>query len=259
MAPQPRPLRVSTQGARVYPSYPQHQGSHPVLTPLDTSIPNTSISQHRRPSAPTPLMQPPGTAHSPVVASPLNNFTGSMLASSPISSRPGSATTPAMRTPSGSRPTSSRGLHISPSVEQHASHGSLAGAVIDLTNIDAEGSATKRRKFEHVHQGVVPSPRSASAMYLPQIPPTNASASVPPSPAQLSASSSTHQSPSGTHASAFTASQPPQSLNYHQGPTQTDTVMEEQQTTIEEDCLEANFDEDEQDEKKLWCRMCRLV
>ena len=32
-----------------------------------------------------------------------------------------------------------------------------------------------------------------------------------------------------------------------------------EQTTVEEDCLDANFEEDEEDENKLWCRMCRYV
>ncbi|TFK88932.1 hypothetical protein K466DRAFT_598222 [Polyporus arcularius HHB13444] len=38
-----------------------------------------------------------------------------------------------------------------------------------------------------------------------------------------------------------------------------DTVMadSEPEPTVEEECIEANFDEDDDDESKLWCRMCR--
>ncbi|RDX53901.1 hypothetical protein OH76DRAFT_1431972 [Lentinus brumalis] len=36
-----------------------------------------------------------------------------------------------------------------------------------------------------------------------------------------------------------------------------DTVMADSEPTVEEECIEANFDEDEDDESKLWCRMCR--
>lgn len=58
------------------------------------------------------------------------------------------------------------------------------------------------------------------------------------------------QSPSVAKASEPLDTFPPQPGN---------DVVVEQQSSIEEDCLEANFDDDDGDENKLWCKMCRYV
>ncbi|KAI0722740.1 hypothetical protein C8Q76DRAFT_720070 [Earliella scabrosa] len=149
---------------------PQHRASLPMLLPaVSSAVP--SISQHRRPSAPTPLMIPQ-VGQSPVSASPLNTFSGLTLANSqpatPVSSRPGTAGAPVqshLRSASSSRPTSSKGLHTAPVPQNNFSSSSLAGAIIDLTNDDkAEEVARKRRKLEHTsHVSAPPPPTGAPA------------------------------------------------------------------------------------------------
>lgn len=167
---------------------PQHRGSLPMLLPASASGQHTiSISQHRRPSAPTPLTMPltvRGPGQSPVSASPLNTFSGLSLVGSPANSRPGTATSsgqPYPRSASSSRPPSSRGLHVPPHAPSNPSSSSLAGAITDLTQDEGQDeSARKRRKLEHtphasapLQEAIVPPQQAAPPppqAYVPQHP-----------------------------------------------------------------------------------------
>ncbi|KAI0750992.1 hypothetical protein C8Q80DRAFT_544645 [Daedaleopsis nitida] len=163
---------------------PQHHASLPKLVPVTPSMPPYNIAHSRRASGPSPATLPhPGLGQSPISASPLNNFTGLNLAGSPvtpISSRPGTSsgtrqlehwTTPT------SRPPSSRGLHVPPSVPQSSSSSSLAGAIIDLT--EDEGVARKRRKYDHPPGVAIPHPPSVASPGVPISPATTMTGRAP--------------------------------------------------------------------------------
>ncbi|KAI0774458.1 hypothetical protein C8Q74DRAFT_836718 [Fomes fomentarius] len=191
---------------------PQHRGSLPMLLPASASGQHiTSISQHRRPSAPTPLTMPlavRGPGQSPASGSPLNTFSGLSLVGSPANSRPGTANSsgqPYPRSASSSRPPSSRGLHVPPHAPSNPSSSSLAGAITDLTQDEGQDeSARKRRKLEHtphasapLHQAIVPPQQAAPPLLQAYVPQHPAFAPSPQAAAPM-ASSVAPVSPAGT-------------------------------------------------------------
>ncbi len=172
-----------------------------------------------------------------------------------------------------------------PPVPHRSSSSSLAGAIIDLTGDDGpEDGVRKKRKLDHYSALVAgPSDQPSGSIDMSLLAPSGSSngMSGQMSPAQTDMprpempTSSQHPIvvglASAVPAAAVAADQQagiripppaqPQPLPAAVPVSVHDTVMEEQeqQTTVEEDCLEANFDEDEEDETKQWCRMCRSV
>ncbi|CDO73742.1 hypothetical protein BN946_scf185015.g70 [Trametes cinnabarina] len=245
-------------------------------SPTSAAAPPLAIAHHRRTSAPTPssTSQQNEAVPSPISISPLNDFSGLSLASpaTAMASRPptaGSSTSapPAQVLHAFSPPESAspvRSIHVIP-VPLNPSSSSLAGAIVDLTanEPDEQESARKRRKTDHTPEtsmaarerprsaqntlpvsaipaqveGYVPPPRSPSESsmngFLPAIPAQNDSAAQPLSIRGVSAP----------------PSRPPSAP--------AEDIDMEQPNTLEEDCLEANFVQDEGDDTKLWCIMCR--
>lgn len=214
-----------------------------------------------------------GAGPSSASASPLGNFSGLSLASpaTPMSSRPSTAGGPtagphdfAQRSVSG--PVSS--LHRIPTQPQRSSSSSLAGAIIDLTaeESQAQDGSRKRRKTDHTPE-MAGSP-SAQPYPTQTATPITPSSWNPPdiynTAVQLDAP---HAPPPQTNANhiAPTSDSHPTNVGGQQSsdpsppqPPGEDVAME-QQPTIEEDCIEANFVEDDEDEEKLWCMMCRYI
>ncbi|KAI0375835.1 hypothetical protein BV20DRAFT_959894 [Pilatotrama ljubarskyi] len=251
---------------------PARRPSHPALSPIDTSAP-PPITHLRRTSAPAPLAgHLNGAGPSSASPSPLNRFNGLSLASpaTPMSSRPSTANAPGSAPPRGLAPQpltgSTRSIHMIPVQPQNVTPSSLAGAIIDLTNDESQtqDGARKRRKTEHTPESL-PSPTKGPATQYPSpmTPTTGHTADhFQPSahPAQASVPHPNPMAPLPVQPSheANTPNQPaplpvPLPLPSASG----DDVTMDQQTTVEEDCLEANFEDDEEDENKLWCTMCR--
>ncbi|KAI1796195.1 hypothetical protein LXA43DRAFT_1090279 [Ganoderma leucocontextum] len=241
----------------------------------------------------------PGFMQSPISASPINNFSGLTLAGSnpptPATSRPSTATGQLpifSQSAPPSRPASSRGgSHMHPPVPHRSSSSSLAGAIIDLTGDDnPHDGVRKKRKLEHPTPPVAgPSSQTSGSINRPlpaasgglngmggQMSPAEADIprlEMPPTSHPHYQHSTAVGSASAVPPLAVAAEQQvgippsaqPQPLPAPVPVPVQDVVMEEeavqqeQQTTVEEDCLEANFDEDEADETKKWCRMCRSV
>ena len=194
----------------------------------------------------------------------------------PVSSRPGTSNghVPILpRSASSSRPPSRPSSRPAtspphPAIPQQSSSSSLAGVFNDLTSEDdPETAARKKRKLEHASAPVV-GPAGAAFASQPgtaghMSPPQSDIPSQPTTAPIANAHNSTHvvapeltpagpslqQSQSGTAAPAQDVARGNEAAE----------EPEEEQTTIEEDCLEANFEEDEADETKKWCRMCRYV
>ncbi|KAI0650548.1 hypothetical protein C8Q79DRAFT_392120 [Trametes meyenii] len=258
------------------------------LSPLQTSAPPT-ISHQRRPSGPIPLN---AAGPSSTSASPIHNFNGLNIAS-PASSRPSTANASAAPSPSGSASLSKAGpvrsIHMIPAHPQTASPSSLAGAIIDLTGDEAEGqnASRKRRKTDHTPEmsglpSQLPveqraSPVASSSMRPPTTGHVSPSPFNPIPPAQniappIMGPSHPHDGhvPTPPRYMAFaqhipTADSPalsPNTTNDQDQPMNTspqapdDNAAEDHQPTLEEYCIEANFDEDEEDSDKLWCTMC---
>ncbi|EJF62401.1 hypothetical protein DICSQDRAFT_126642 [Dichomitus squalens LYAD-421 SS1] len=172
-----------------------------------------------------------------------------------------------------------------PCLSPQSTSSSLAGAIIDLTSDDEREDAAKKRKLDHAPapaagpsgaNASIPAPATSirqpetvgnlsptradiapqSAM-LPRSHPPQQHVVSPTAPVVMSTITYAGQERSGLPP----AQRPPLPTA---GPVGDVTMMnegaeqpEEQGTTIEEDCLEANFDEDEADETIKWCRMCR--
>ena len=263
------------------PPHPQHRGSLPTLVPVNTAAVPPAISQQRRPSAPAQLItgHPAGLVQSPLSASPINKFSGMSLAGSspatPVSSRPGTSNghVPILpRSASSSRPPSRPSSRPAtspphPAIPPQSSSSSVAGAFNDLTSEDDPETATrKKRKLEHASAPVVgpagaafaSQPGTAGHMSPPQ-------ADIPSQPTTAPIANShiaTHVvAPELTPVGPSLQQSQPDTSTPAQDVARADEATEEpeeEQTTIEEDCLEANFEE-EADETKKWCRMCRFV
>ncbi|OJT05326.1 hypothetical protein TRAPUB_3767 [Trametes pubescens] len=271
MAPQQTPTLAAykqrpPQQHRAIQPLPAPRQSHPELSPINTSAP-PNISYHRRTSA--PVVMPNGAGPSSSSASPLGNFNGLSLASpaptTPTSSRPSTSGAPTGGPPvpsrSASGPASSLHRVLQP---QRVSTSSLAGAFIDLTADEsrAQEGSRKRRKTDHgPEMAGSPTQQYPTQTATPITPSSwnppegyNTSVLLNASPFPSASTSdlppvSSSQSPSVAEASGPLNTFPPQP------PPGNDVIME--QSSVEEDCLEANFDDDDEDENKLWCKMCR--
>ncbi|KAI0353027.1 hypothetical protein OH77DRAFT_653764 [Trametes cingulata] len=264
------------------PTQPQHRPvqplparrpSHPALSPIDTSAP-PPITHLRRTSAPAPLTGPlNGAGPSSASPSPLNHFNGLSLASpaTSMSSRPSTANAPASAPPRNFAPPPPMGpprtIHTIPVQPHNVTPNSLAGAIVDLTTDESrtQDGARKRRKTEHTPE-TLPSPTKAVASQYPSpmTPSTGhpanhfpAPAQAPQAPVPVPHTDPTVTSPVQPTHEAKTPDQPVPPPTPPPPPQPSDDVNMDQETTIEEDCLEANFEDDEQDENKLWCTMCR--
>ncbi|KAI0335658.1 hypothetical protein GY45DRAFT_1317034 [Cubamyces sp. BRFM 1775] len=273
---------------------PAHRSSQPNVMVLSAADAPPAIAHLRRTSAPAPLAIPtiPANSAGPssASASPLSTFTGLSLASpaTPMSSRPPTANGSASAPPGGfavpqGHPGPPRNIHMKPvHTSRSPSSSSLAGAMIDLTADDdqMQEAARKKRKTEHivdtgsappsrpsssqnvspvtlsdapVANGHVPSPQPSG---LPAHPPESMPAPQPtvmhapqPSPGTSHAIVPVQQQQQPIVAETLTnspAQQPPMS-----------DVDMDQESTLEEDCLDATFEDDDDDENKLWCKMCR--
>ncbi|KAI0677354.1 hypothetical protein C8Q78DRAFT_85604 [Trametes maxima] len=286
----PPPQQFAAHHRPIQPLPPPRMTPHNLST-LETSAPPT-ISHHRRQSGSVP---PNIAGPSSASASPIHNFNGLNIAS-PTSSRPSTGNASAVASAGGiatlSKAGPVRNIHMIPVHPQTASPSSLAGAIIDLTGDEAQGqnAARKRRKTDHTPEmggmlSQLPVEQSASPVATSAMGPPAAGHISPsplnptPAPAQTPAPSvisSPH--PHNVHAptpppqyTAFvqpvlTTGSPATSPNPTNGqshltnnpPPQAPDNGEatDEQATLEEYCIEANFDEDEEDVNKLWCRMC---
>ncbi|KAH9899664.1 hypothetical protein C8Q73DRAFT_680717 [Cubamyces lactineus] len=269
---------------------PAHRSSQPNVMVLSAADAPPGIAHLRRTSAPTPLAIPtiPANSAGPssASASPLSNFTGLSLASpaTPMSSRPPTANGTASAPPGGfavpqGHPGPPRSIHMIPVHASRASSSSssLAGAMIDLTADDdqMQEAARKRRKTEHVMDAGSAAPsRLSSSQNISPVTPSDAPVAnghVPsPQPSGLPAHApESMPAPQPSPATSYPVapvqqSQQPQqpavadaSTNIPAQPTPVSDVDMDQESTLEEDCLDANFEEDDDDENKLWCKMCR--
>ncbi|KAH9943278.1 uncharacterized protein BXZ73DRAFT_74270 [Epithele typhae] len=262
---------------------PQHRASVHGLLPLNTAVTPNTIT-HRRSSAPATHMVGPGMG-SPMTMSPVTRFGGMTLSNSPVGSRPGSAAGPSFSRPpsSASRPPSSRGMHPPPPPPHTSSPSSLHGAIIDLTQDDPQYGPNKRLKLEHGGYVVASPPASVVGNApKPPSPPSLAVASREDAvqlgepaptphvdlPTSSAAPTSSNLTPVDAPVAVTSPASAPPPTDYQpavaQMPTQselppagTDASMEDEASTIEEDCLDAGFDEDKNDDNTLWCRMCR--
>ncbi|OSD04650.1 hypothetical protein PYCCODRAFT_1466106 [Trametes coccinea BRFM310] len=262
---------------------PAHRHSQGNVSPSSSTAPPPTIAHLRRTSAPAPLATSQnGAAPSPVSAS-LNAFSGLSLASpvTPMSGQMPTTDNPSNAPPGDFAPpppplstSPLRTIHTIP-VPSKPSPSSLAGAVVDLTADEPDESAEqdlarKRRKMDHTPdtsmevQSRPPSAPKPSHMSEPStsaevtvsnghVPPDRSTINTVPPPSSSVASppdSIRHDTPDQQSTSNNAAlPSPPSPLNE-------DEDME-QQTTLEEDCLGANFAEDDDDERKLWCRISR--
>ncbi|KAI0638370.1 hypothetical protein C8Q77DRAFT_1154026 [Trametes polyzona] len=274
----PQQQQQQQQPQRPVVSHHAHRPSHPALSPIDTS-PAPTIASHRRPSAPASLLYNPSAAASgpsSASASPLAGFSGLSLASpspgTPVSARPSTAGAPATAPPAGytPRPVSAplqQGMHLHSIQPQRVSPSSLAGAFIDLTG-DSEYAtqpgSRKRRKTDQ-GPGMAAPPPQAVATHDPV--PNGPVAQPVPSPINEPRPSEHHEAPPAPPAPPNSNPPPEQPMQQPSAagqppsdpppqPPDNDVVME-QESTLEEDCIEASFDEDDEDENKLWCTMCR--
>ncbi|KAI9000832.1 hypothetical protein BD414DRAFT_472872 [Trametes punicea] len=258
LAPYQRQPSVQHRPIQPLPTHRHSQGS---VYPVNGSAPPPTIAQHRRTSAPAPLAIPQnGIGPSPASASPLNNFSGLSLASpaTPLSSRPSTAGAPASAPPAGFAP------HTIPAQPSGPAPSSLAGQFVDLTaeESDEQETARKRRKIEHTPDAAMVTSRPPSAQHASPVgPPTGlvvANGDVaPPEPNAVVEPQHSPVSPSSaTPVEQAPVAEQPVDSDASQRP-QDDVDMEQQQSTLEEDCLEVNFDADGEDENKLWCVMCR--
>ncbi|KAI0772113.1 hypothetical protein BD413DRAFT_475123, partial [Trametes elegans] len=250
---------------------PTARAGHPNLSPIDTSALPT-IAHHRRTSA--PALAQYGTAASPTSPSPVANFQGLSLTSpaTPASSRPstaGAAPAPSAgfsqwRLPAGpARPVHGAPAQPLPQRPQKATPNSLAGVVIDLTADDPEpqDGARKRRKTEHAFPMAPPASQSPMTqqptVVHPLAGPSTNGQTPPVSAAAVNVPQRTSSAPLPTPATQLSPAviQP---KNDSTIPSSTDEdVAMEPQPTLEEDCVGECFEEDDEDENKLWCTMCR--
>ncbi|PIL37325.1 hypothetical protein GSI_01018 [Ganoderma sinense ZZ0214-1] len=174
-----------------------------------------------------------------------------------------------------------------PPVPHRSSSSSLAGAIIDLTGDDySEDGVRKKRKLDHRAPLVagpsswpsepinVPLPTASGSLNGTggHISPAKASISRPETlstygpltqhPVAIGSASAAPPVAAAAEQVAVVPplAQPQPSPAVVPVPAQDVTMddgQQEPQTTVEEDCLDVNFDEDEEDETKKWCRMCR--
>ncbi|KAI0832616.1 hypothetical protein BC628DRAFT_333245 [Trametes gibbosa] len=293
VAPMPAPQHMGQQHPSTFIQYtgpsstqqthrhtqplPAHRQSHPTLSPIDTSTPPT-IAGHHRTSAPVVMTAPPngaGPGPGSVSPSPLSHFNTLTImspATSGGSGRPSTAGAPSNAPPVYiPRPSTGPPRSVPPQIQQ-ASSSSLTGAasVIDLTEDESkvQDSARKRRKTEHSLDIASPPARQLAAYSAlpitpvspPFAPPAGEHISQntralpqrpPPPPVQPS-----NPPPAAAPQQPSVVSQPANNPSLPDPPANEDVSMDEQ-STLEEDCLDANFDEDEDDPNKLWCKMCR--
>ncbi|KAI9056500.1 hypothetical protein FKP32DRAFT_1607996 [Trametes sanguinea] len=279
---QPKQQQQPTRNRPIQP-LPAHRLSQGNVSPSSSAAPPPTIAHLRRTSAPAPIATlQNGVAPSPVSAS-LNSFSGLSIASpvTPMLGQLPTAGSPTS-TPAGEfapppPPLSTsplRTIHPIP-VTSKPSPSSLAGAIVDLTADEPDEPreqdlARKRRKMDHTPDTIMevqsrppsarkPSPVSAPAPpaaatasngHAPPARPTVDSAPQPSSSSISPADTSQHIPPGQQSTPSTAAPPPPPSPGF-------EDVDMEQQTTLEEDCIGANFAEDDDDERKLWCRMCR--
>ncbi|KAI0660803.1 hypothetical protein C8Q70DRAFT_1044113 [Cubamyces menziesii] len=256
--------QIPSSNHRPIQPLPAHRSSQPNVMVLSAADAPPGIAHLRRTSAPTPLAIPtiPANSAGPSSASPspLSSFTGLTLASpaTPMSSRPPTANGTSSAPPGGfavpqDHPGPPRSIHMIPVQTSRASSSSssLAGAMIDLTSDDdqVQEAARKRRKTEHVMDtGSAAPSRPSSSQNVSPVTPSDAPVPQPPPGAshQVTPVQQQQQPVVAEVSTNSPAQQPPMN-----------EVDMEQESTLEEDCLDANFEEDDDDENKLWCKMCR--
>ncbi|KAH9850773.1 hypothetical protein C2E23DRAFT_887111 [Lenzites betulinus] len=278
--PPPPPHPGQHQNHRQIQPLPTHRQSHPALSPIDTSSTPT-IAAHRRTSAPVVMTaQQHGAGPGPMSPSALSQFNGLTLASPAVpGSRPSTAGAPSTAPPQAyiPRPASGPPRAIPPQ-PRRTSTNPLNGAVIDLTEDEAkmQDGARKRRKTDHGPEmagpPAPPPPTGQVAMPITPVSPAFAPSAgqhvsqtlrAPP-PSQLPPPLPSASAPPGnpqpvpaTPQLSSSVSEPAVKPPPPNPPPENEDVNMDEQTTLEEDCLDANFDEDEADPDKLWCKMCR--